>query len=62
MEKIGLPPADIGYTNTAMWLVFSYIWLPFMILPVFASLERIPHWFIEASRDPAPTAPRRFAA
>ena len=25
-----------------MWLVFSYIWLPFMILPVFASLERIP--------------------
>jgi putative spermidine/putrescine transport system permease protein len=26
-----------------MWIVFSYIWLPFMILPVYASLERIPH-------------------
>ena len=51
LEKIGLPGANIGYSNTAMWLVFSYIWLPFMILPVFAALERIPHSYIEASRD-----------
>jgi putative spermidine/putrescine transport system permease protein len=48
---VGLPPANIAYTNTAMWIVFSYIWLPFMILPVYASLERIPHSYIEASRD-----------
>jgi putative spermidine/putrescine transport system permease protein len=34
-----------------MWLVFTYIWLPFMILPVYAALERIPHSYIEASRD-----------
>ena len=34
---------NIAYTNTAMWIVFSYIWLPFMILPVYAALERIPH-------------------
>ncbi len=51
MEKIGLPGANIGYSNTAMWLVFTYIWLPFMILPVYAALERIPHSYIEASRD-----------
>ena len=51
MEKIGLPAANIGYTNWAMWLVFTYIWLPFMILPVYAALERIPHSYIEASRD-----------
>ncbi|HEY3206426.1 MAG TPA: ABC transporter permease [Gaiellaceae bacterium] len=51
LEKLGLPPANIAYTNTAMWIVFSYIWLPFMILPVYASLERIPHSYIEASRD-----------
>jgi putative spermidine/putrescine transport system permease protein len=51
LEKVGLPPANIAYTNTAMWIVFSYIWLPFMILPVYASLERIPHSYIEASRD-----------
>ena len=25
-----------------MWIVFSYVWLPFMILPVYAALERIP--------------------
>ncbi len=51
LQKLGLPPANIAYTNTAMWIVFSYIWLPFMILPVYASLERIPHSYIEASRD-----------
>ena len=49
--KLGLPPANLIYTNTAMWIVFSYIWLPFMILPVYAALERIPHSYIEASRD-----------
>jgi putative spermidine/putrescine transport system permease protein len=51
LGKLGLPPANIAYTNTAMWIVFSYIWLPFMILPVYAALERIPHSYIEASRD-----------
>ena len=51
LEKIGLPGANIGYTNTAMWLVFSYIWLPFMILPIYAALERIPDSYIEASSD-----------
>ncbi|MEA2628626.1 MAG: putative spermidine/putrescine transport system permease protein, partial [Chloroflexota bacterium] len=30
LQSIGLPPANIGYTNIAMWIVFSYIWLPFM--------------------------------
>ena len=34
-----------------MWIVFSYIWLPFMILPIYASLERIPNSYIEASGD-----------
>jgi putative spermidine/putrescine transport system permease protein len=51
LHKVGLPPANIAYTNTAMWIVFSYIWLPFMILPVYAALERVPHSYIEASRD-----------
>jgi putative spermidine/putrescine transport system permease protein len=51
LQKLGLPAANLIYTNTAMWIVFSYIWLPFMILPVYAALERIPHSYIEASRD-----------
>src|SRR5204863_8230819 len=42
---------NIAYTNWAMWSVFSYVWLPFMVLPVYAALERIPDSYIEASRD-----------
>ena len=41
LNKLGLPDQNIAYTNWAMWLVFTYIWLPFMILPVYAALERI---------------------
>jgi putative spermidine/putrescine transport system permease protein len=48
---LGLPEQHLAYTNWAMWIVFSYIWLPFMILPVYAALERIPDSYIEASRD-----------
>jgi putative spermidine/putrescine transport system permease protein len=35
----------------ATWLVFSYLWLPFMILPVYAGLERIPNSLLDASGD-----------
>jgi putative spermidine/putrescine transport system permease protein len=34
-----------------MWIVFSYVWLPFMVLPVYAALERIPDSYLEASGD-----------
>ena len=51
LGRLGLPDQHIAYTNWAVWIVFSYIWLPFMILPVYAALERIPDSFIEASRD-----------
>jgi putative spermidine/putrescine transport system permease protein len=51
LAKVGLPEQSWAFTNTAMWIVFSYIWLPFMILPVYAALERIPDSFLEASRD-----------
>src|SRR4051794_36042918 len=50
-EQVGLAAPEIGYSNWAMWLVFSYIWLPFMILPVWAAIERVPDSFIEASAD-----------
>jgi putative spermidine/putrescine transport system permease protein len=48
---LGLGAPNIAYTKIAMWIVFSYIWLPFMILPVYGALERIPDSFIEASAD-----------
>ena len=34
LGKLGLPARSLGYSNRAMWIVFSYIWLPFMILPI----------------------------
>src|SRR5207237_953524 len=48
---VHLPPASLGYTNWAMWIVFSYIWLPFMIIPTYAALERIPQSYLEAAAD-----------
>jgi putative spermidine/putrescine transport system permease protein len=40
-----------GYGSTAVWLVESYLWLPYMILPIYAGLERIPNSMIAASED-----------
>jgi putative spermidine/putrescine transport system permease protein len=51
LAEAGLPGLHIGYSNWAMWIVFSYLWLPFMILPVAASVERIPPSLLEASAD-----------
>ena len=50
----------IAYTNWAMWIVFSYVWLPFMVLPVYAALERIPDNYLEASADLGARARRTF--
>jgi len=40
-----------GLSTVGLWLVFTYLWLPFMILPVYAGLERIPDSLLEASAD-----------
>jgi putative spermidine/putrescine transport system permease protein len=40
-----------GLSDVSAWLVFSYLWLPYMILPVYAGLERIPDSLLEASGD-----------
>src|SRR6266704_5239552 len=44
-------PVHLIYTNWAVFVVFCYLWLPFMIIPVYAALERIPPSQIEASQD-----------
>ena len=49
-----LGPAGLkgpGFGDVAVWIVFSYLWLPFMILPIYAGLERIPGSLLEASAD-----------
>ncbi|HEX6139558.1 MAG TPA: ABC transporter permease [Candidatus Limnocylindria bacterium] len=41
-----------GLTQVAnSWVVLSYLWLPYMILPIYAGLERIPNSLLEASAD-----------
>jgi putative spermidine/putrescine transport system permease protein len=40
-----------GYSIEAVWLVESYLWLPYMIIPIYAGLERIPSSMFEASAD-----------
>jgi len=46
---IGGPSLSISYIGS--FLVFLYIWLPFMILPIVAALERVPASLTEASAD-----------
>ena len=49
LPVIGGPSLSISYLG--MFLVFTYIWLPYMILPVQAALERVPSSLIEAAAD-----------
>jgi len=51
LQKLGLGTIDIAYSNWAVWLVFCYIWLPFMILPIWSAFERLPDSYLEASSD-----------
>ena len=51
LRRVGLSQVHLIYTNWAVFTVFCYIWLPFMIIPVYAALERIPNSQIEASQD-----------
>ena len=46
---VGGPSLSVSYTG--MVLTFLYLWTPFMILPLQASLERVPATLIEASDD-----------
>ena len=49
LEPFGLKGP--GYGEVGLWLVFTYLWLPYMILPIYAGLERIPNSLLEASAD-----------
>ena len=46
---IGGPSLSISYIG--MFLVFTFIWLPFMIIPIQAALERVPNNLLDASSD-----------
>jgi putative spermidine/putrescine transport system permease protein len=51
---LGLPViggSSLSFSYIGMFLVFVYIWIPYMILPTYAALERVPKSLIEASGD-----------
>jgi putative spermidine/putrescine transport system permease protein len=58
LDPLGLKGPGFGWVGA--WLVFSYLWLPYMILPVYAGLERIPDSLLEASGDLGAKAGRTF--
>ncbi|HET9084224.1 MAG TPA: ABC transporter permease [Candidatus Limnocylindrales bacterium] len=50
LTPFGINAPGLGQILNA-WLVLSYLWLPYMVLPVYAGFERIPGSLLEASAD-----------
>jgi putative spermidine/putrescine transport system permease protein len=48
-SRVGLDTP--GYGLTAVIITQAYIWLPYVILPIFAGLERVPNSLLDASGD-----------
>ncbi|WJP98540.1 ABC transporter permease [Macrococcus bovicus] len=51
LSFLHLPHTQLLFTNTAFIIVSIYIYIPFMILPIFNSMDAIPENLIQASRD-----------
>ncbi len=51
LHKVHLGSLNLGFSNWSLWIVFCYLWLPYVLLPIFAALQRIPNSLIEASTD-----------
>jgi putative spermidine/putrescine transport system permease protein len=49
LDPFGLSVPQSGYIR--VWIVMAYLWLPYMILPLYAGLERIPDSLLDASGD-----------
>ena len=51
LAQVGIPNVVLYPSDLAIPIVFTYIWLPYMILPIYAGLERLPSSLLEASGD-----------
>jgi putative spermidine/putrescine transport system permease protein len=58
LPVVGGPSLSTSYLGT--FLVFLYVWLPFMVLPIVAALERVPRSLVEASADLGARPPETF--
>jgi putative spermidine/putrescine transport system permease protein len=60
---LGIPViggSSLSFSYIGTFLVFLYIWLPYMILPIQAALERVPNDYIEAAADLGATQRQTF--
>ncbi len=51
LRSPGHPFSQLLYSRFAVMLVLGYIWLPFVALPIFVSLESLDHGLLEAASD-----------
>lgn len=51
LSQPGIGGSSLALSPMGVYIVFCYIWLPYMILPIQAALERVPKSFEEASSD-----------
>jgi putative spermidine/putrescine transport system permease protein len=51
LDLPGIGGQSLSFSYLGLFLVFVYVWLPYMILPIHAALERVPKSLIEASSD-----------
>ena len=56
-EVFGVTP---GYGVWGTIITLSYLWLPYMVIPIYAGLDRLPDSLLEASTDLGGTAGRTF--
>ena len=54
------PVSAFLYSKTAMYLTFCQVWLPFMILPLYTVLDRLPNSLLEAAADLGSSGFRTF--
>jgi putative spermidine/putrescine transport system permease protein len=45
------PSSAFLYNETSLVITWANVWLPFMVLPIWAALERVPDSLLEASAD-----------
>ncbi len=51
LARPGIGGPSLSVSTMGLFVVFVYIWLPYMILPIQAALERVPRSLLEASGD-----------
>ena len=60
LQALGLQETSLLFTATGFIIVATYIELPFMIMPIYTALEKIPHELIQASYDLGATKRQTF--